>query len=119
MFLVTVTPETSMLLQNIVFSVGGSWASGKKSVGYLDRPLIEITKRKTMFCHTPAPPGCKEISLAEAIHFLYTGEHPKEKCKELEWGGYKIEINHKGNIKFGCTVIPKEIVDKIIELRNS
>jgi hypothetical protein len=131
MFEVQVTPEQSTVLQKIAFKNGFSWLSDRQNISYINQPYLAFVngdyteeygrglyKNNILYGIERATWVGPCITFEQAVDYFINGT-PFEKSITLAIDKYKVEIRPDKTIKFGCTEISTQDVQKIIDALNS
>jgi len=113
---IKVTPETSPLVQEVLFSYGWCWNGLGKNVYYTEVPYLFIYEDKDI-CYGDNRDDDKEVSFHELLVFLKTGKFPK-KDVTFSSKGFNVVISEDGtkiSQSTDCKNIPNDLILEIAE----
>ena len=119
---IEVTPETSPLVQELLFSYGYSWCGRYKKISYTNERFLALWDNKDICYGDSLEDDDVLLSFSKLLEFLKTGELPKEfKIDNVTVLFHKDEIEIK-KIGNDPLLLENETFEKIVrqyELRSN
>lgn len=107
----------TLLIWGARFTSGSTVDSLTHDHSCMKWPHIHLDSDNLITCHSvEAVLGAKKCIISELIIILQERlSKPPVIFKEK---GHEITVFHDGSVKYSCTMVEKEVVDKIIEIRS-
>lgn len=111
-FCVKVTPQTSEALQKVAFANGYGWSGGNR-IDYTDESYLHFSSDGCITYSGLLRSSDYEVIFTTAVEYL-TGTKEDPKPIELTMGSFQVYIVPGESIKFGCTELYKDQVERLI-----